>query len=350
MSDTICYAGFVRRAGALFIDSLAVSIPGTVAHFHALTTGSIWGDLAIESLVWLPYYVLFTASPWQATPGKRAFGIKVTDLSGARIGYGRSTVRYLATFLSAFALTAGYLMVLFTPKRQALHDLLAGTVVVSDETAPGALPPDGRVMPLHARTISAAAACLFLFLAYVAASGFLLEAPEDERLAGAVPAGVATGQPHRLGYALYKLPFWGGPPELVKEGTLAYQLNDVRVLPGPSGGRESAVKRLAVVDGFALEAHIHREAMINGFALTLEKGAGSSWEWFDLDGDYVFRKRLGNGRIQARLDRQEGVEEIGEILFLEDVTLSLDRHWMIPFARGETEHLVVKKGSVLALK
>jgi hypothetical protein len=41
---------------------------------------------------------------------------------------------------------------------------------------------------------------------------------------------------------------------------------------------------------------------------------------------------------------------VGEILFLDDVTLRLDRHWMIPFTRGETDRLVVNKGSVLALK
>jgi uncharacterized RDD family membrane protein YckC len=162
VSDTIYFAGFARRAGAAILDGLLVSIPGTLAHHSGLTTGVFWQDFAIESLVWLPYYVVFHASAWQATPGKRAFGIKVTDLAGARIGYGRSTIRYLASFLSALPLMAGYLMVPFTRKRQALHDFLAGTLVVSDEVGPGALPADRQVMPLTLRTASAVGGCLFL--------------------------------------------------------------------------------------------------------------------------------------------------------------------------------------------
>jgi hypothetical protein len=321
-----------------------------MAHQAGLTSNSAWLDIALESLVWFPYFVLFTASSWQATPGKRAFGIKVTDLEGRRINVGRSFFRYLASFLSALALFVGYFMVPFTRRRQALHDFIAGTLVVDAQLRPGLVPPNHQVMPLPPRVIAAASATLFLFLAYITATAFLLESPEDRRYADAVPAGSSTGPSHQLAYSLYELPLFGGEPKLLREGTRAYRLADVHVVPGPSGDPASFVKRLEVSDGFSIEAHIYREPAINGFGLSLKKGLGFSWEWFDLESGYVFRKRQGSGRIQVRLDTTDGKEEVAEILFLEDTTLRLDRHFMLPFTRSATEHLVVKKGSVLALK
>lgn len=77
---------------------------------------------------WL-YEAAFLSSAWQATPGKRATGVFVTDLVGERISFGRASARAFATHLSWIALI-GYLIQPFTAKRQALHDLIAGTVVV----------------------------------------------------------------------------------------------------------------------------------------------------------------------------------------------------------------------------
>jgi uncharacterized RDD family membrane protein YckC len=319
-----------------------VSLPGTVAHSLGYSIADVWLNFAVETALWLLYFAAFTASAWQATPGKRWFGIKVTDLSGRRIGIGRSIVRAVASVLSWVALFGGYLLALVTPRRQALHDLMAGTVVVDADLQPGALPPDRQVMPLSRHTIASAAAWMFLFLAYVAASAFLVTPPDEMRFSGAVPAGSSADAPARLGYQLYKQPLFGGDRELVREGMLEYRLSDVQVTAGPDGSRTSFVKRLAVTDGVSIDAHIYREPAINGFGLTLEKGFGFSWEWFDLEGDYVFRKRQGPGRIQVRMNNVDGLEEIAEILFLEDVTLRHHRFWL-------GDHLVVKKGSVLKL-
>jgi uncharacterized RDD family membrane protein YckC len=57
------------------------------------------------------------------------FGMKVTDLNGARISFGRATARHFAKVLSAFVLFIGFIMVGFTERKQGLHDLLAGTLV-----------------------------------------------------------------------------------------------------------------------------------------------------------------------------------------------------------------------------
>jgi uncharacterized RDD family membrane protein YckC len=75
------------------------------------------------------YFTLFEASVWQATPGKRLLRLYVTDLNGRRISFRRALVRNLARQLSGF-LFIGYLLAGFTEKKQALHDLLAGSLVL----------------------------------------------------------------------------------------------------------------------------------------------------------------------------------------------------------------------------
>jgi hypothetical protein len=54
----------------------------------------------------------------------------VTDLDGNRIGFGRATGRYFAKILSALILLIGFIMAAFTQKKQGLHDIIAGTLVV----------------------------------------------------------------------------------------------------------------------------------------------------------------------------------------------------------------------------
>jgi uncharacterized RDD family membrane protein YckC len=67
----------------------------------------------------------------QGTLGKMAVGIKVTDLYGNRIGFGKATGRFFGKIISFFILLVGYLMVAFTQKKQGLHDMMAGCLVVN---------------------------------------------------------------------------------------------------------------------------------------------------------------------------------------------------------------------------
>ena len=80
-------------------------------------------------LPWL-YFSGFEASAWQGTPGKRLLKLRVLDVNGVPLRFPRTSLRYLCRFLSALPLGAGYLMALFNPSRQALHDILASTRVV----------------------------------------------------------------------------------------------------------------------------------------------------------------------------------------------------------------------------
>ena len=138
------YAGFWIRVLAYVIDSLlmmAVSFPlGLVIGFLIAASGADENSplLPIANLLingvsilvgWL-YNALLVSSPWQGTVGKKLLGLRITDLDGHRISFGRATGRYFAAILSAMICFIGFIMVAFTEKNQGLHDMIAGTLVV----------------------------------------------------------------------------------------------------------------------------------------------------------------------------------------------------------------------------
>lgn len=78
---------------------------------------------------WL-YYALLESSAWQATIGKKTLGLEVTDIAGRRISFARATGRYFGKFVSVMTLWIGYIMAGFTAQKQALHDMMAGCLVM----------------------------------------------------------------------------------------------------------------------------------------------------------------------------------------------------------------------------
>jgi len=77
------------------------------------------------------YWSGFECSPLQATPGKLAVGIYVTDLHGDRLDFMSASARFYGKALSTLTLGIGYLMAGTTKKHQALHDLVSGCLVLS---------------------------------------------------------------------------------------------------------------------------------------------------------------------------------------------------------------------------
>lgn len=135
------YAGFWKRFAAFFIDMIILIVLGGLAggalgFLYGAQTGTAEGAEAIGQaagiLVGWIYYAAFESSDKQATLGKMALSIKVTDMEGKKIGFGRATGRYFGKILSSLILLIGYLMVAFTSKKQGLHDMLAGCLVVND--------------------------------------------------------------------------------------------------------------------------------------------------------------------------------------------------------------------------
>jgi len=81
-------------------------------------------------LTWL-YHALMESSEWQATLGKRVLGLVVTDMAGRRVSFGRATGRHFAKIITNMVPAfIGYFMAAFTEKKQALHDMLAGCLVL----------------------------------------------------------------------------------------------------------------------------------------------------------------------------------------------------------------------------
>lgn len=76
------------------------------------------------------YFAFFEGSRWQATPGKRAFGVRVVDLSGRRMGPGRAIARQFLKLFEIGATGFGYALAAITGTGQAFHDILVGTRVV----------------------------------------------------------------------------------------------------------------------------------------------------------------------------------------------------------------------------
>ncbi len=65
-----------------------------------------------------------------ATPGKQMLGLRILNADGSRLTFGRAFLRHCGEWISRLTLGAGFLLVLITPQKQALHDLLAQTRVV----------------------------------------------------------------------------------------------------------------------------------------------------------------------------------------------------------------------------
>jgi len=86
--------------------------------------------LGLNLLLTLAWFHLFESYGGGATPGKRFMGLEITDLDGNPVNAERAFLRMLFRLLTVSTLMLGYLAVLFTKRRQALHDLLAKTVVM----------------------------------------------------------------------------------------------------------------------------------------------------------------------------------------------------------------------------
>lgn len=133
-------AGFGIRLLAMIVDVFVGALLGW-AVFLLLVFMLSYGGKTPPSFLFSFYYVfgfffgwlyhaLFESSSMQATLGKRLCELVVTNEQGQRIGFGRATGRYFGKYLSSFILCIGYLMCLWTEKRQCLHDMMASCLIL----------------------------------------------------------------------------------------------------------------------------------------------------------------------------------------------------------------------------
>ena len=134
----VSYAGFWKRAIAGFIDLIALGVAKStirlslvsfdVTQFDASTIPGGDGTVLVVALL---YFTLFESSHMQATPGKRGMSIRVTDSAGNRLSLPRSALRNIVKPLSFALFGIGFLMIAFSKKKQGLHGLISGTLVVN---------------------------------------------------------------------------------------------------------------------------------------------------------------------------------------------------------------------------
>ena len=156
MSNGMQYGGFWRRAIAAFVDAFVIgfiALPFFLVAFAGMifyiisAGGGVWTASTtigtneviagfvinlVILLVYIGYFAGMESSLRQATYGKMMFGVKVVDEDGFRISFWHAVGRYFAKYLSIFTLFIGFLMAAFTKKKQALHDMVAKTLVIKE--------------------------------------------------------------------------------------------------------------------------------------------------------------------------------------------------------------------------
>lgn len=116
------YAGFWRRFAAFIIDGIILTL-------IAVVFGFLHGYLLswFASFLYTPF---FESSALRGTPGKAVMELQVVDMQGQRISFKRAVIRFFMRIVSSLLLCIGFLMMLFTEKKQTLHDLAAETLVL----------------------------------------------------------------------------------------------------------------------------------------------------------------------------------------------------------------------------
>ena len=84
----------------------------------------------IDLVVQGAYFIFMESSSKQGTIGKIAMSIIVTDNDGKQLTPFRAAARYFSKYVSKSICYIGFLFPLFTPRKQALHDIISGCVVV----------------------------------------------------------------------------------------------------------------------------------------------------------------------------------------------------------------------------
>lgn len=116
------YASISRRIMALLLDGLVLALPAAIASHMIPGVGG--------AIVWFFYSPVLESSELRATLGKYWMGIQVVGLDGRRISFKTSIIRNFLKVFSSILLFIGYLVALFSDKKQTLHDLVAETLVV----------------------------------------------------------------------------------------------------------------------------------------------------------------------------------------------------------------------------
>ena len=79
--------------------------------------------------IWF-FYLAWCWHKGGMTVGMRAWRVKIEDESGNRPGWGKSTIRFLASLLSVAAVGIGFAWALLDSRKRSWHDILSGTRLI----------------------------------------------------------------------------------------------------------------------------------------------------------------------------------------------------------------------------
>ncbi len=133
------YVSFWVRFAAFSIDSAIVSlisfigfIPiGILLSFGSAEAEILGGIVQLLFFLMSPAYFIYFTHKSQSTWGKRYIGIKVLAEDGYKLGLGKIVLREtVGRIVNMFTMYIGYIIAVFTAKKQGLHDMISGSVVV----------------------------------------------------------------------------------------------------------------------------------------------------------------------------------------------------------------------------
>jgi len=90
----------------------------------------VYGSSFLILIVTSWLYHVISETKYGATVGKRLMGLRVQRESGELQDFGAASIRHFSKYISRVLFYGGFIISLFNPKRQCLHDMLAGAVVV----------------------------------------------------------------------------------------------------------------------------------------------------------------------------------------------------------------------------
>jgi len=141
------YSGFWRRLAAYIVDYVLLNMaqipiylafgigleamfafePDSASVFDTTAGIAVYTAVTLLSVL---YFILMESSAKQATIGKMALGLVVTDEHGGRITPGKALGRFIAKIISSLLLGIGFIMIAFTQRKQGLHDIMCETLVL----------------------------------------------------------------------------------------------------------------------------------------------------------------------------------------------------------------------------
>jgi uncharacterized RDD family membrane protein YckC len=195
-TDPLRYAGFWPRLGAILLDFVFL-MPVTALCFWGSSKFRLFDVyFFVPDILWGLFYSVYLVRRWGGTPGKLIVGIRIRKLNGERVGYREAFLRQLPDFVLGLLISAALTVPLFrmtdaeyhalsflerarqmdalaprwyqplhwlqtawvwselvvlltNRKRRALHDFIAGTVVVHVAPAIDAAPQSAVAVPGH---------------------------------------------------------------------------------------------------------------------------------------------------------------------------------------------------------